>query len=126
MYAGHRLHWTNSLTIDTLLTLVWIVGITNALNLLDNMDGLAAGVGIVACVSLLLTLSAMHRPAEAQLLATLLGALAAFLVFNAHPASIFMGDTGSLFTGLVLAAASVVAWTAAWGRGNCCRSWPPR
>src|SRR6185503_17609361 len=100
VYAGHRLHWTNSLTIDTLLTLVWIVGITNALNLLDNMDGLAAGVGMVACVSLLLTLSGNAPSPEAQLLATLFGALAAFLVYNAHPASIFMGDTGSLFTGL--------------------------
>ena len=108
VYAGHRLHWTNSLTIDTLLTLVWIVGITNALNLLDNMDGLAAGVGMVACVSLLLTLSGDAPAPEAQLLAMLFGALAAFLVYNAHPASIFMGDTGSLFTGLVLAAASVV------------------
>jgi UDP-GlcNAc:undecaprenyl-phosphate GlcNAc-1-phosphate transferase len=108
VYAGHRLHWTDSLTIDTLLTLVWIVGITNALNLLDNMDGLAAGVGIVACVSLLLTVAADVPTPEAQLLATLLGALAAFLVFNAHPASIFMGDTGSLLTGLVLAAASLV------------------
>jgi UDP-GlcNAc:undecaprenyl-phosphate GlcNAc-1-phosphate transferase len=115
VYAGHRLHWANSLTIDTLLTLVWIVGITNALNLLDNMDGLAAGVGIVACVSLLLTVAG-NSPAEAQLLATLLGALVAFLVFNAHPASIFMGDTGSLFTGLVLAAVSVVAGNSAGPR----------
>ncbi len=115
VYAGHRLHWVNSLTIDTLLTLVWIVGITNALNLLDNMDGLAAGVGIVACVSLLLTVAG-NSPAEAQLLATLLGALVAFLVFNAHPASIFMGDTGSLFTGLVLAAVSVVAGNSAGPR----------
>ena len=115
VYAGHRLHWVNSLTIDTLLTLCWIVGITNALNLLDNMDGLAAGVGIVACVSLLLTVAG-NSPAEAQLLATLLGALVAFLVFNAHPASIFMGDAGSLFTGLVLAAVSVVAGNSAGPR----------
>ena len=107
VYAGHRLQWTNSLTIDTLLTLVWIVGITNALNLLDNMDGLAAGVGMVACVSLLMTLIGDAPTPEAQLLAMLLGALGAFLVFNSHPASIFMGDAGSLFTGLVLAAASV-------------------
>ncbi len=64
---------------------------------------------------LLLTVAG-NSPAEAQLLATLLGALAAFLVFNAHPASIFMGDTGSLFTGLVLAAVSVVAGNSAGPR----------
>jgi UDP-GlcNAc:undecaprenyl-phosphate GlcNAc-1-phosphate transferase len=107
VYAGHRLEWTSSLTIDTLLTLAWVVGITNALNLLDNMDGLASGVGVIACVSLLLTGDLQAPGPDAQLLAILLGALAAFLVYNLHPASIFMGDTGSLLTGMILAAASV-------------------
>ena len=107
VYAGHRLEWTSSLTIDTLLTLAWIVGITNALNLLDNMDGLASGVGVIACASLLLTGDLNAPGPEAQLLAMLLGALAAFLVYNLHPASIFMGDTGSLLTGMILGAASV-------------------
>jgi UDP-GlcNAc:undecaprenyl-phosphate GlcNAc-1-phosphate transferase len=107
VYSGHRLEWTNSLTVDTMLTLAWVVGITNALNLLDNMDGLAAGVGVIACMSLLLTAD-LHPPsAETQLIAILLGALAAFLVYNVHPASIFMGDAGSLLTGLILASASV-------------------
>ena len=108
VYAGHRLEWTSSLTIDTMLTLGWIVGITNALNLLDNMDGLASGVGVIACVSLLLTAGDVQTPSpESQLIAILLGALAAFLVYNVHPASIFMGDTGSLLTGVILASASV-------------------
>jgi UDP-GlcNAc:undecaprenyl-phosphate GlcNAc-1-phosphate transferase len=107
VYSGHRLEWTSSLTVDTMLTLAWVVGITNALNLLDNMDGLAGGVGVIACVSLLLTAD-RHAPSpESQLVAILLGALAAFLVYNVHPASIFMGDTGSLFTGMILASASV-------------------
>jgi UDP-GlcNAc:undecaprenyl-phosphate GlcNAc-1-phosphate transferase len=107
VYSGHRLEWTNSLTVDTMLTLAWVVGITNALNLLDNMDGLAAGVGVIACMSLLLTAD-LHPPsAETQLIAILLGALAAFLVYNVHPASIFMGDAGSLLTGMILASASV-------------------
>jgi UDP-GlcNAc:undecaprenyl-phosphate GlcNAc-1-phosphate transferase len=107
VYSGHRLEWTSSLTVDTMLTLAWVVGITNALNLLDNMDGLAAGVGVIACASLLLTGDFRAPGPEEQLLAMLLGALCAFLVFNMHPASIFMGDTGSLLTGMILAAASV-------------------
>lgn len=107
VYAGHRLEWTSSLTIDTMLTLAWIVGITNALNLLDNMDGLASGVGVIACVSLLLTGDLQSPGPEAQLVAMLLGALLAFLVYNLHPASIFMGDSGSLMAGTILAAASV-------------------
>ncbi len=111
VYAGHRLQWTTSLTLDMLLTLVWIVGITNALNLLDNMDGLSAGVGIIASGSLLLTLIGAGATPEAQLVAILMGALTAFLFFNAYPASIFMGDTGSLLTGMMLAALSV-------GRGD--------
>ena len=105
VYTGHRLGWANSQTADTLLTLVWIVGITNALNLLDNMDGLAAGVGAITCLSLLFT-THVSGP-EAQLLAGLLGALTAFLVYNVHPASVFMGDTGSLLVGVTLAAASL-------------------
>ena len=87
------------------VTLVWIVGITNALNLLDNMDGLCAGVGLIAGTALLVALvSGGSVPPEAHVLALLLGALTAFLVFNFHPASIFMGDTGSLFVGLMLSA----------------------
>jgi UDP-GlcNAc:undecaprenyl-phosphate GlcNAc-1-phosphate transferase len=105
VYSGHRLHWTGSLTLDVLVTLVWIVGITNALNLLDNMDGLCAGVGLIAGTALLVALVSNGAvPPEAHLLALLLGALTAFLVFNFHPASVFMGDTGSLFVGLMLSA----------------------
>jgi UDP-GlcNAc:undecaprenyl-phosphate GlcNAc-1-phosphate transferase len=107
VYSGHRLEWTSSLTVDTMLTLAWVVGITNALNLLDNMDGLAAGVGVIACASLLLTADLRTPSPESQLIAMLLGALAAFLVYNVHPASIFMGDAGSLLTGMILASASV-------------------
>ena len=115
VYAGARLHWTVSLTLDTLLTLLWIVGVTNALNLLDNMDGLATGVAVIACVSLLLAL-APATPPEAFLVAMLLGALAAFLVFNVHPASIFMGDTGSLLIGFLLAATSISSGAASGPR----------
>ena len=107
LFFGYRLHWTMSLTLDTVLTLVWIVGMTNAFNLLDNMDGLAGGVAIVAGAALLVGLlppegsQAMHH---ARYLALLLGATAGFLVYNVHPASIFMGDSGSLLLGVSFAA----------------------
>lgn len=105
----HRLAWlTFSDTLDTAFTVVWIVAITNALNLLDNMDGLCAGIGIIAGLSLLTGLAATEatRP-QAQYLAALIGAVAGFLVYNIHPASIFMGDSGSLFIGMTLAGMSI-------------------
>lgn len=101
---GYRLSWVTSLTLDTLLTMVWIVGLTNALNLLDNMDGLCAGTALIAGTALLGTryLAGGASP-ELVHLALLLGATAGFLAYNFHPASIFMGDSGSLFIGLNLA-----------------------
>jgi UDP-GlcNAc:undecaprenyl-phosphate GlcNAc-1-phosphate transferase len=104
VFFGYRLGWTTSLTLDTLVTMVWIVGLTNALNLLDNMDGLCAGISLIAGSALLATfLLNSGVTAEAIHLALLLGAIAGFLVYNFHPASIFMGDSGSLFLGLNLA-----------------------
>ena len=86
------------MTLDTLLTIFWIVGITNAFNLLDNMDGLCAGTGIIAAVFLAIILSGTN-PEYARCAAILAGASAAFLVYNFNPASIFMGDCGSLMIG---------------------------
>lgn len=104
VFFGYRLGWSSSLTIDTVLTMLWIVGLTNALNLLDNMDGLCAGVALVAGSALLLAMALGGAVTPtASYLALLLGATAGFLVFNVHPASIFMGDSGSLFLGLNLA-----------------------
>jgi UDP-GlcNAc:undecaprenyl-phosphate GlcNAc-1-phosphate transferase len=100
-YYGFRLNWTSSLTLDTMLTLVWIVGITNALNLLDNMDGLCAGVAFVAAFVLGLLLMGIE-PHLALYAFVLCGALGAFLIFNFNPASIFMGDSGSLVIGFYL------------------------
>jgi UDP-GlcNAc:undecaprenyl-phosphate GlcNAc-1-phosphate transferase len=104
VFYGYRLAWLDSLTLDTLLTVVWIVGLTNAFNLLDNMDGLSAGVALIAGSALLTSsvLTAGVSP-ETTYLALLLGATAGFLVYNFHPASIFMGDGGSLFIGLNMA-----------------------
>lgn len=95
---GYRLHWFASLTLDTMATLFWIVGITNAFNLIDNMDGLCAGVGMVAAVTLAVLFQ--HISTDAFLIALILaGALAGFLIYNFNPAKIFMGDCGSLVIG---------------------------
>ena len=88
--------------LDAVLTIVWIVGITNAFNLLDNMDGLAAGVAAIASLGFLL-LTARQGGLAAALAASLLGAALGFLLYNFRPARIFMGDAGSLFLGLLLA-----------------------
>jgi UDP-GlcNAc:undecaprenyl-phosphate GlcNAc-1-phosphate transferase len=108
--AGQTLHWTSLAGADMLLTLVWLVGVTNAFNLLDNMDGLCAGVTLIAGTALLAGIAGRpEAAAESRYLAGVLGATAGFLVYNAHPASIFMGDAGSLFLGLTLAAVTLTA-----------------
>jgi len=100
-FLGFRLQWFNSLTVDTVVTIFWIVGITNAFNLLDNMDGLCAGTGAIASFTLAFLFQGVSP--EGQLVALCLGAaLLAFLFFNFNPASIFMGDSGSLVIGFVL------------------------
>jgi UDP-GlcNAc:undecaprenyl-phosphate GlcNAc-1-phosphate transferase len=109
MFFGLRLGWTDSLVGDSMLTLFWIVGVTNALNFLDNMDGLCAGITLIAGTFLL---AGMYGPGGftpvAMYLAVLLGATTGFFVYNIHPATIFMGDTGSLFLGLNLAALTLL------------------
>jgi UDP-GlcNAc:undecaprenyl-phosphate/decaprenyl-phosphate GlcNAc-1-phosphate transferase len=107
VFLGFRLEWTSYKTIDLFLSILWIVGITNAFNLLDNMDGLSAGVALIAALfTFLLHMSSPGAASEAAVLlmtASYLGALLGFLVYNFNPASIFMGDAGSLFIGFVMA-----------------------
>jgi UDP-GlcNAc:undecaprenyl-phosphate GlcNAc-1-phosphate transferase len=88
-------------------TLLWVVGITNALNLLDNMDGLSGGVATVACVFFLLLAVMSDQYLVSSLAAALLGACLGFLYYNLNPATIFMGDSGSLFIGFMLAALGI-------------------
>jgi UDP-GlcNAc:undecaprenyl-phosphate GlcNAc-1-phosphate transferase len=103
-FFGYRLGWSDSLTVDALLTMVWLVGITNAMNLLDNMDGLCAGIAAIAALALLIGMYPSSGPsANALLLTLLLGSCVGFLLFNFYPATIFMGDSGALFLGLALA-----------------------
>lgn len=92
---------------NVLVSIFWIVTIINAINLMDNMDGLAPGVSLVAAIFLTLQLAQSALPDRAALSAALTGALAGFLVFNFPPASIFMGDAGSLSVGVMLAGLSL-------------------
>ncbi len=90
------------------LTLLWIVGITNAVNLSDGLDGLAAGVCAIACGVIAIFALRSGDAVLTILMLALAGSLSGFLFFNFHPARIFMGDCGSLFLGFTIAAASVM------------------
>lgn len=92
------------------VTLVWIVGLTNAFNLIDGLDGLAAGVAAIAGATCATILIWRGHGAEAMLLAALVGAALGFLAFNSTPASIFLGDAGSLTFGFVLSATAITGW----------------
>ncbi len=97
-FLGFRLHWLSSMTLDTLLSIVWIVGITNAFNLIDNMDGLCSGIGLIAAAFLAVIFCGFSSSA-CQTTLIVAAPLAAFLFYNFSPASIFMGDSGSLIIG---------------------------
>ncbi len=102
----------NSALLSIPLTLIWIVGIINAVNLLDGLDGLASGVSMIAFGTLALIFGIHGGDAGLTAIALLMiGATAGFLVFNFNPASIFMGDSGSLFLGYMLAAFSLAGTT---------------
>lgn len=88
-------------------TIFWIVGITNTLNLIDGLDGLAAGVATIAAVTLSYVAHINGRPVTAIMTLAIAGAAMGFLPYNFNPAKIFMGDTGSLFLGYMLAAISI-------------------
>jgi UDP-GlcNAc:undecaprenyl-phosphate GlcNAc-1-phosphate transferase len=105
-FLGFRLGWFTSLTLDTVVTLVWIVGITNAFNLLDNMDGLCAGVAMVAALSMAVLYAGYDTTAFSVAL-IIAGSCGAFLIYNFNPASIFMGDCGSLVIGFAVAVLSL-------------------
>ncbi len=94
---------------SVILTLGWIVGITNAINLIDGLDGLSSGISLISCLSLLIIFSLNGSPIIAILMITALaGALAGFLPFNFNPAKTFIGDAGSNFLGFSLAVISIL------------------
>jgi len=95
--------------VSVLVTVLWIVGLTNAFNFLDNMDGLSAGVAAISVALFAVLMSFMGDYFVAGFLLCLLGALLGFLLFNWPPASIFMGDAGSYFVGFLIGVITVLS-----------------
>jgi UDP-GlcNAc:undecaprenyl-phosphate/decaprenyl-phosphate GlcNAc-1-phosphate transferase len=104
---GLRLHLTDYAAVNFALTLLWVVGVANAFNLLDNMDGLAASIAFIAAGFRLAFFLVDGDVQGALAAATFMGAVAGFLAYNFPPASIFMGDAGSLFIGIFVAGLSL-------------------
>jgi UDP-GlcNAc:undecaprenyl-phosphate/decaprenyl-phosphate GlcNAc-1-phosphate transferase len=108
---GLVLPWTSSSAFNSAITMFWLIGITNAVNMLDNMDGLSAGVAAIAAMFLALNFASLGQIGEATIVLVLAAALVGFLIYNSHPASIFMGDCGSLFIGFFLASTALLTTT---------------
>ena len=116
VFLGVSLDWTGSKTLNLVLSIIWIVGITNAFNLLDNMDGLSAGIAFIAGVFVFLTHflnggASIQQGPVLLMTAAYLGSVLGFLIYNFSPASIFMGDAGSLFIGFVMACLTILSGT---------------
>lgn len=89
------------------VTILWVVGVINAMNLIDGLDGLASGVAFFSCLTLFVLSAASQNINTALITVSLGGALLGFLYYNFNPASIFLGDTGSMFVGLVLSLSAI-------------------
>ena len=102
-------NWLENQIFYKILTVAWIVGITNAINLIDGLDGLSTGITLIACISLLVIFSLNSSPIIAILLITALaGSLVGFLPYNFNPAKTFIGDTGSNFLGYCISVISIL------------------
>ena len=95
--------------LDLLLTILWMIGLINAFNLLDIMDGLSAGIGVVSAGCLMVVAVLQGDQTITFMLAALIGSVLGFLKYNWHPARIYMGDTGAMFIGLLLGALAMIA-----------------
>lgn len=115
--SGLTIPLTGYAIVDIWITVLWVVGITNAINLLDNMDGLAAGISAIAGLSLAMNFAANGLTAELLFVSALIGALIGFLFFNFNPASIFMGDCGSMFIGFLLSSSVLLNQVGGRSRG---------
>src|SRR5207244_10894769 len=89
------------------LSMMWIVGLTNAMNLIDGLDGLATGIAMFASIALFLISLQQHAGLVTYFYAAIAGATLGFLKFARFPASVFMGDSGATFLGFILACLSV-------------------
>lgn len=104
---GRLLGFELPMAMDFIVTLIWFIALTNAFNLIDGLDGLATGLALIAGVGLMGAFFIRRAPSDALIMVGLAGACLAFLRYNFHPASIFLGDTGSMFLGFTLASISV-------------------
>lgn len=100
--------WQFPLILSLVVTLLWLVGMANAINFMDGLDGLAAGVSGIAAVVMLVVTLLLDRPAAAMIAAALAGGSLGFLRYNFNPAKIFMGDGGAYFLGFTLAGIGVI------------------
>ncbi|OPH46925.1 hypothetical protein BC351_13450 [Paenibacillus ferrarius] len=100
---GIRINLTGLEQLDIIVTILWIVGMSNAFNLIDIMDGLSSGVAAISSIFLSIICLELGEIMSALLLLSITGACFGFLFFNFNPAQIFMGDTGSLFLGFLIA-----------------------
>lgn len=106
-FGGTQIQVTGVVGLDATLTVLWVVGITHAMNLLDNMDGLSAGVALIAAATFFVIAALNGQFLVAALSLALVGCAAGFLRHNRYPARIYMGDAGSLFLGLMLAVVAI-------------------
>jgi UDP-GlcNAc:undecaprenyl-phosphate GlcNAc-1-phosphate transferase len=113
--GGASLHLTPWIWMDAIITVFWLVAITNAFNLIDNMDGLCGGVAAIVAVGGACLAILQGDPGRGLLFAVLAGACIGFLIFNHKPARIFLGDCGSLFLGFSLASLALSRPGAATG-----------
>lgn len=96
--------------ISFLVTFAWVIGITNAVNLIDGLDGLAGGISVIVLI-VIASLSVLEGRIDIMMLSLILaGSTLGFLLFNSHPASIFMGDCGALFLGFIISAISLLGF----------------
>lgn len=105
IFSGHSIHIFHNQFLDYFLTILWVVGLMNSVNMLDNMDGIATIVSIVACMFMVAVNVFLYEAGTYEIILNLgiLGSLCGFLIYNFNPSKMFMGDTGSQFLGSFLA-----------------------
>lgn len=106
--GGVKVESVSLAAVSVPLTIIWVVGLTNAFNLLDNMDGLAAGIAAISSLVLFIFSVALGNAATAILSVSLVAGALGFLVYNFNPARIFMGDSGSMYLGFMLSATTLL------------------
>ncbi len=107
LFSGAKIDFMHNAFLSYAISLIWIVGISNSFNLLDNMDGLSSGVAIIASFIFMLLAISQGQMFTVMVLCAFIGALMGFYPFNVYPSTIFLGDAGSLFIGYVAASLTI-------------------